>query len=138
MNKPHNGINQNYISSCIVNYANNNFNKNIPMRLPKLKDKNKVQFKVKLSVNEMDVIMDSLYDREINNDGLDKNEKRVSRKLIKVLVPFYKVERKKQNIISKHEEKELQKKQREQDIKQAEKAGYNMDEIYYNDRMGIA
>jgi|TARA_Y100000296_G_scaffold52580_1_gene60185 hypothetical protein len=108
------------------------------MRLPKLKDKNKVQFKVKLSVNEMDVIMDSLYDREINNDGLDKNEKRVSRKLIKVLVPFYKVERKKQNIISKHEEKELQKKQREQDIKQAEKAGYNMDEIYYNDRMGIA
>ena len=33
---------------------------------------------------------------------------------------------------------ELQKKQREQDIKQAEKAGYNMDEIYYNDRMGIA
>ena len=108
------------------------------MRLPKLKDKNKVQFKVKLSVNEMDVIMDSLYDREINNDGLDKNEKRVSRKLIKVLVPFYKAERKKQNIISKHEEKELQKKQREQDIKQAEKAGYNMDEIYYNDRMGIA
>jgi hypothetical protein len=108
------------------------------MRLPKLKDKNKVQFKVKLSVNEMDVIMDSLYDREINNDGLDKNEKRVSRKLIKVLVPFYKVERKKQNIISKHEDKELQKKQREQDIKQAEKAGYNMDEIYYNDRMGIA
>ena len=108
------------------------------MRLPKLKDKNKVQFKVKLSVNEMDVIMDSLYDREINNDGLDKNEKRVSRKLIKVLVPFYKVERKKQNIISKHEEKELQKKQREQDIKQAEKAGYNMDEIYYNDRMDVA
>jgi hypothetical protein len=108
------------------------------MRLPKLKDKNKVQFKVKLSVNEMDVIMDSLYDREINNDGLDKNEKRVSRKLIKVLVPFYKVERKKQNIISKHEEKELQKKQREQDIKQAEKAGYNMDEIYYNDRIAIS
>jgi hypothetical protein len=108
------------------------------MRLPKLKDKNKVQFKVKLSVNEMDVIMDSLYDREINNDGLDKNEKRVSRKLIKVLVPFYKVERKKQNIISKHEEKELQKKQREQDIKQAEKAGYNMDEIYYNDRITIS
>jgi hypothetical protein len=108
------------------------------MRLPKLKDKNKVQFKVKLSVNEMDVIMDSLYDREINNDGLDKNEKRVSRKLIKVLVPFYKVERKKQNIISKHEDKELQKKQREQDIKQAEKAGYNMDEIYYNDRITIS
>ena len=108
------------------------------MRLPKLKDKNKVQFKVKLSVNEMDVIMDSLYDREINNDGLDKNEKRVSRKLIKVLVPFYKVERKKQNIISKHEEKELQKKQREQDIKQAEKAGYNKDEIYYNDRIAIS
>ena len=108
------------------------------MRLPKLKDKNKVQFKVKLSVNEMDVIMDSLYDREINNDGLDKNEKQVSRKLIKVLVPFYKVERKKQNIISKHEEKELQKKQREQDIKQAKKAGYNIDEIYYNERMGIA
>ena len=108
------------------------------MRLPKLKDKDKVQFKVKFSVNEMDVIMDLLYDREINNDGLDKNEKRVSRKLIKVLVPFYKVERKKQKIISKHEEKELQKKQREQDIKHFEKAGYNMDEIYYNDRMDVA
>jgi hypothetical protein len=108
------------------------------MRLPKLKDKDKVQFKVKFSVNEMDVIMDSLYDREINNDGLDKNEKRVSRKLIKVLVPFYKVERKKQKIISKQEEKERIQVMRNQDIKNAEKAGYNMDEIYYNDRMDVA